>query len=234
MPHMKRIILTSILAGVIALLSSIPSRAQSDCTQNQNEAVDCFVRNGVSTGLLAVPSGMTLSQYKAYGVAVSKVLQRPSAAIFLLGMAGASADAIPPTNADGSANQAAQNTFVNAIIAAGLNDNIITLPSQTTTAQLQQFASQLTASMTGNPGVTISPGGFLRALDGFILGATSSTGVVNWLQVTTNITSLVSALQTTGLIKLPSGTTLANVEQFALDTASAIVVYKTATGKANL
>lgn len=232
MRNIKRILTISVCVGVIALLTSVSGHAQ--CTRSQNEAVDCFIKNGVSTGLLAVPTGMTMSQYEAYGVSISKVLQSPSAAIFLLGMAGAAADATPPTNADGTEDLAAQNAFVNAIVAAGLKDEIIKLPPQTTSAQIEEFARELTLGMAGNAGVSISPGAFLRALDGYILAATSSSGTVNWLQVTTSIASLVSALQTTGLMKLPSTITAANVQQFALDTANAIVAYKTATGKSHL
>jgi hypothetical protein len=232
MRAIKRVLVIGVFVGVIGLLMSVSGQAQ--CTQNQNEAVDCFIKNGVSTGLLALPKGMTMSQYEAYGVSVSKVLQSPPTAIFLLGMASAAADAIPPTNADGTENLAAQNAFVNAIIAAGLKEDIITLPAQTTSAQIEEFARELTLGMAGNAGVSISPGAFLRALDGYVLAATSSSGTVNWLQVTTSIASLVSALQTTGLMKLPSTITAANVQQFALDTANAIVAYKVATGKAHL
>ncbi len=232
MRHIKQILIMSVFVGAVGLLTSATGHAQ--CAGSQNEAVDCFIKNGVSTGLLAVPKGMTMAEYEAYGVSISKVLQSPSAAIFLLGMASAAADAVPPTNADGTEDLAAQNTFVNAIIAAGLKDEIITLPTQTTSAQIEEFARELTLGMAGNAGVTISPGAFLRALDGYILAATSTTGTVNWLQVTANITSLISALQTTGLMKLPAGITAANVQQFAVDTATAIVVYKVATGKAHL
>ncbi len=228
MRHIKRIL----VLGVFGLLIGMPGHAQ--CATSQDGAVNCFVNNGVSTGLLIVPTGMTMTQYQAYGVAISKVLQTPSAAVFLLGMAGATSDAIPPLNVDGTPNQPAQDAFVNAIITAGLNDSIIKLPLETTSPQLQQFARELTAGMMGNGGVTISPGAFLRALDGYILAATLRTGTVDWLQVTTSITSLVSAMQTAGLIKLPASTTISNVLQFALDTASAIETYKLATGKAHL
>ncbi|MFZ0821932.1 MAG: hypothetical protein WAM91_17855 [Candidatus Acidiferrales bacterium] len=233
MPFTKRILSVSVFVCAFGLLICRPGVAQS-CAGTQDGAVDCFVKNAVTTGLLAVPTGMTMSQYKSYGIAVSKVMQTPSAAMFLLGMAGAAADAAPPTNADGSANQAAQDALVNAIVTAGLNDGMIALPSEATSNQLEMFARALTASMSGSSVVTISPGGFLRVLDGYTLAATQTNGTINWLTVTTNITSLVGALQTTGLIKLPAGITLANVEQFALDAASAIVVYKTATGKAHL
>jgi hypothetical protein len=232
MRNIKRILTICVFVAAIGLLTSVSGHAQ--CTQNQNEAVDCFVKNGVSTGLLVVPKGMTMSQYEAYGVSVSKVLQSPSTAIFVLGMASAAADAIPPTNANGTENLAAQNIFVNSIIAAGLKDDIIALPAQTTSTQMEEFARDLTLGMAGNAGVTISPGAILRALDGYILAATSSSGTVNWLQVTTSIASLVSALQTTGLMKLPATITVANIQQFALDTANAIVVYKQATGKGHL
>lgn len=229
MRHVKK----GFVLGVLGLLISTPGWAQQ-CTSNANAAVECFLKNGVSTGLLVLPKGMTMNQYQSYGVAVSKVLQSPSAAIFLLGMAGAASDAIPPTNANGTPNQAAQDGYVDAIVAAGLKDEIIQLPPQTTSSQLEQFARELTAGMTGNPGVTISPGAFLRTIDGFIVASTSSSGTVNWVQVTSNITSLVGVLQTAGLVKLPASITIANVEQFALDVATAIEQYKQTTGKAHL
>jgi hypothetical protein len=233
MRHIKRFVLAGVFICIFGLLISQPGSAQS-CTGNQDEAVDCFIKNAVSTRLLVIPSGMSLTQYKSYGVAVSKVLQTPSAAVFLLGMTGAIADAMPPTNANGTANQAAQDAFVNTIITAGLRDGIITLPAETTSAQLQLFARELTAAMTSNGGVTISPGAFLRVLDVYVVAATPLSGPVNWLQVTTNINILVSGLQTAGLIRLPAGLTISNVEQFAFDTANAIEAYKLATGKAHL
>jgi hypothetical protein len=231
----NRILSINLFAVVIALMVSAPGYAQqrSNCTGNADLAVDCFVSNGVSVGLLEVPSGMTLGQYKSYGVAVSKVMQTPSAAVFLLGMAAAAADAAPGKNLDGTLNQAAQDTLVNAIISAGLNNNIIALPAESTTSQVQQIARSITQGMSGNPGVMISPGAFLRLLDGYTTAATSG-GVINWAAVTTNISGLVNMLQTTGLIKLPTGITLANVQQFAVDTAHGIVAYKTATNKLSL
>jgi hypothetical protein len=233
MRHMKRILITGVFVGVFGLLISQPGSAQS-CTGNQDAAVNCFVNDGVLSGLLAIPKGMSLTQYQSYGVSISKVLQSPSATVFLLGMAWAIGDAIPALNADGTANQPAQDAFVNAIITAGMKDGIILLPAETTSAQLQQFARDLTAGMTTNGGVTISPGAFLRVLDGYILAATMRTGTVNWAQVTTNITSLVNGLQTAGLIKLPGSITIANVQQLALDTANAIEIYKIATGRTHL
>jgi hypothetical protein len=233
MPHIRRILAMGVSACVFVLLMSAPSQAQQ-CIGTQDGAVDCFVKNAVSTGLLAVPKGMTMTQYKSYGVAISKIMQTPSAAVFLLGMAGAAADAAPPVNFNGAANQAAQDAFVNAIVAAGLKDSIIALPAETTSSQLEMFARELTASMAGSSGVTISPGGFLRMLDGYMIAATQTNGTINWTQVTTNIATIVTALNTTGLIKLPAPITVANIESFALDAANAIVAYKTATGKAHL
>jgi hypothetical protein len=233
MRRIKRIVITGVFVSIFGLLMSQPGIAQS-CTGNQDDAVDCFIRNAVSTRLLVIPKGMTMTQFKSYGVAISKVLQSPPAAVFLLGMAGAIADAIPPSNLDGTVNQAAQDAFVNAIITAGLRDGIINLPVETTSAQLEQFARELTAGMTSNGGVSISPGAFLRVLDVYIVAATPLSGPVNWSQVTTNINILVSGLQTAGLIRLPASVTLSSIEQFALDTANAIEVYKLATGKAHL
>jgi hypothetical protein len=232
MRHIKRILVMGVFVGVLGLLTGVASHAQ--CTQNQNQAVDCFIKNGVSTGLLALPPGMTMSQYESYGVSVSKIMQSPSLAVFLLGVAGATADAIPPADANGTADQVAQNMFLYGILGAAMKDGIITLPAQTTSEQLVQFTRELAAGISENSGVTISAGAFLRALDGYIIAATSSSGVVNWSQVTASVASLTSALQSAGLIKLPANITLAHVQQFALDTANAIVAYEVATGRAHL
>jgi hypothetical protein len=45
-----------------------------------------------------------MSQFKAYGVSVSKIVQQQPTALAVVGLASAVADALPPTNASGSAN----------------------------------------------------------------------------------------------------------------------------------
>ena len=219
----------------VLLLVVVPAQAQKGvCTLSPNAAVDCFVRNGVSTGLLAVPPGMNLAQYRAYGIAVSNVLQTPSTALFLLGTSGAVADAMPPANADGSPNQAAQEAAVNAIVDSALRNGLITLPQGVTGDQLKLFARNLCAAMPQNNGVNLSPGALLRLLDSFVVSATGAGGTVGWVQVSSSISPVVDGLISSGLLKLPAGVTANNVKQFALDVAMTIQDYKIATGRTKL
>ena len=103
-----------VLAGVCLLIASIapPSHAQGGCSSGQDAAVQCFVSNAVRTNLVTLQYGMTMSQFKAYGVSVSKIVQQQPTALALVGLSSAVADALPPTNADGSANQAAQTAAI--------------------------------------------------------------------------------------------------------------------------
>jgi hypothetical protein len=233
----------ALILGAIALLAGIPAAAQMpsqlQCTGSQDAAVQCFVTNAVSTRLASIPSGMTLAQYQAYGVAVSKTFQTPTLLVFLIGMTSAVADALPPTNAQGNSDQSAQETAVNAVVAAGLKDKLFALPSEVSLTQLQQIAREMTGQVAQNSGLVISPGALLRTLDSYIVSATSTSSgtaaaAVNWLEVTTGLSTLVDNLMSTGLMKLPTGITLSDVKQFALDVCTAIEQYKQATQKAHL
>jgi hypothetical protein len=233
----------ALILGAIALLAGIPAAAQMpsqlQCTGSQDAAVQCFVTNAVSTRLASIPSGMTLAQYQAYGVAVSKTFQTPTLLVFLIGMTSAVADALPPTNAQGNSDQSAQETAVNAVVAAGLKDKLFALPSEVSLTQVQQIAREMTGQVAQNSGLVISPGALLRTLDSYIVSATSASSgaaaaAVNWLQVSTGLSTLVDNLMSTGLMKLPTGITLSDVKQFALDVCTAIEQYKQATQKAHL
>jgi hypothetical protein len=233
----------ALVLGVIALLAGIPAAAQMpsqlQCTGSQDAAVQCFVTNAVSTRLASIPSGMTLAQYQAYGVAVSKTFQTPTLLVFLIGMTSAVADALPPTNAQGNSDQSAQETAVNAVVAAGLKDKLFALPSEVSLTQVQQIAREMTGQVAQNSGLVISPGALLRTLDSYIVSATSASSgaaaaAVNWLEVTTGLSTLVDNLMSTGLMKLPTGITSSDVKQFALDVCTAIEQYKQATQKAHL
>ena len=154
--------------------------------------------------------------------------------MFLLGISGAVADALPPTNTDGTANQSAQNAAVNSILEAALRDGMVTLPEGTTSDQFKLMGRQFTGVMAENSGVTISPGAVLKILDSYIVASTSSTGSVDWPTVTSGISAMVDGLVNGGLLKLPAGILAGNVKQFASDVSYAIYQYKQATQKARL
>ena len=96
------------------------------------------------------------------------------------------------------------------------------------------FAHDVCMAMMQNNGVSVSPGAILRFLDLFLVSATLSDGTIDWNKVNASVSSLVDALTSSGLLKLPAGATTSNVKQFAMDVAKIIQDYKAATGKARL
>ena len=234
---MKRISRVLIL-GIIGFFSIAAASAQVQRTTSQDAAVQCFVKNAVSARLASLPSGTSIAQYEAYGVAVSKILQSPTVVTFLAGMTSAIADALPATHANGSPDASAQTNAINGIVAAGLKDGLFTLPAEVSITQLQQVAQNMTTLVGQNTGLLISPGALLRTLDSYLVSATSSgsgaAATVNWLQVTNGLSTLVDNLVSTSLMKLPAGIASSDVKQFALDVCTAIEQYKLATQKAHL
>jgi hypothetical protein len=224
-----------LILGVFGVLAVSPSAALAQkCTWSQDAAVACFVRDAVSTRLAVVPPGMSATDYRAYGVAVSKILQDSKTMAVMFGLTSAIGDALPPTNANGTPNQSAQIAAVNAILDAALKDRILTLPSGATADQLKQMARDMTEALAQNTGISISPGLVLRTLDSYLVNATTSMGTVDLLQVTTGISNLVDNLLASGLMRLPANVSDGNIAQFALDVTMSINQYKKATGKARL
>jgi len=210
-----------------------PAHAERSCTSSQDSAVECFANNAVKTKLLTIHYGMTTSQFQAYTVSVSKIMQAQNTNLVIVGLSCAVADAMPPTNADGSANQAAQTDAVNSIVAAELASGIASLPAETSQQDMQWFSLDLVNSMNAGNGVLLSPGTLLRLIDSYVVTSTSG-GVVNWSQVNSNLAVMVGNLATSGLLKLPASITQAEVTNFAQSLAQIIYTYKTATGRTSL
>ncbi len=227
-----------LLWGCLGLLLAVPvpSRAQTTgCNASPDAAVKCFVRNAVNTGLTTLPAGMTMTQYKAYGVSVSNIVQTPPTLVFLLGTMGAAADALPPHNADGvTPNPAAQDAAVGAIVHAALLHRLIALPEDTTADQLKIFAQSICGVMGQYGGVSVAPGFLLRFLDSYVVNATTADGRVDWNKVRVHISNLVNGLVSSGLLKLHAGASAHNVKEFASDIAVIIHDYKAATGRTKL
>jgi hypothetical protein len=225
-------ILAGVYLAVLSMALARPTHGQQ-CTSSQSAAVECFAANAVKTKLLTVHYGMTMSQYKAYTVAVSNIIQAPNTNLVVFGLSCAVADAMPPTNADGSANQTAQTNAVNSIVAAEVASGIASPPSGANQQDMQWFALDLVNSMNANNGVLLSPGTLLRLIDSYVVTSTSG-GVVNWTQVNSNLSTMVSNLASSGLLKLPPAITQAEVTRFAQSLAQIIYTYKTATGRTSL
>ncbi len=217
----------------IALAAISPAARAQSCNASQDAAVECFVSSAVKTNLTSLRYGMTLPQFQAYGVAISKILQAQQTYLILAGLSSAVADAMPPTNADGSPNLAAQQAANTSIVAAEIASGIITLPAETSQQQLVCFTWDLTNAMNQSAAILLTPGMLLRTIDTYVVSATTS-GVVNWPQVNANLSKLVTSLQTAAILKLPSNITTAQVIAFAQSLAQIIYTYKSATGRVTL
>ena len=148
-------------------------------------------------------------------------------------MAGAIADAMPATNADGTANPVAQTNAINAIVSAELGTRVITLPAETTQQDVIWLTTDLATQMNSSTGVLLSPGTLLRVIDGYIISQTSN-GVVNWTNVNTNLSQMIAGLAAGGMLRLPPSITTIQATNFATAIAQAIYNYKQATGKTTL
>jgi hypothetical protein len=230
----------TILLFAFAAASPSKLRAQTTpppgCTTSSDAAVQCFVANAVTTGLTQPRDGMTLAQCQAYGVAVTKILQTDQTYIVLVGLSSAIADALPPTNADGSFNTSAQDAAIAQIVAAAATDGFVWPPSGTDLQDLQWFTQDLVNAMNANQQVLQipTPGITLRIIDSYIITGTGSDGTVNWPQVNASLTTLVANFISSGLVRLAPSLTTAQLTAFVAALAQTISTYKVSTNRASL
>ncbi len=225
---------TAQLAGVgaAAACAAPGARAQS-CSSGQDAAVECFVGNAVRTNLVTLQYGMTMAQFKQYGVSVSKIVQTQPTSLAVVALASAVADDLPPSNADGSANLAAQTAAMNSIVDAGIANNFLVVPAETTAQDLKWFSLDLVSAMNPDNGILLSPGTMLRAIDSYVVTATAN-GTVNWAQANSGIATMITTLAGAGLLKLPAALSTAQAIQFAQSLAQVTYTYRTATNRASL
>lgn len=228
-----------LVAAVLLLSSAAPAAAQkrlrTNCDASQDNAVKCFVQHAVKTGLLSRPADLNSTDFAAYGVSVSKVVQTPDAMVFLLGTMAAVADTMPPLNSDGSTlNQSAQDGAVRAIVDSALRTGLITLPGGASLDQVLRLARDLVSSLAEYKGVTLKPGMAMRFLDSILVAGTASGGSVDWMKVEGSIAALVDSLAAAGVLALPPHLTTGHVKQFALDVTGVIYNYKLATQRSRL
>jgi hypothetical protein len=231
---LRKALMTGAILGIAtAIAAPAHAQSQSQCTKTQDTAVQCFAEYALKTGLFTLHYGMTATQFNAYGISVSKIIQAPETNLIAFGMASAVADAMPPTNVDGTANQPAQTNAMNAIVVAEISSGLVTLPAETTQQDLQWFSLDMATSMDTNKGILLSPGTLLRIIDSYVVPQTSN-GSVNWSVVNSNIASMVGNLSTLGMLKLPPTMTTAQVTSFAQSLAVIIYDYKVATNRTSL
>ncbi|HXN73005.1 MAG TPA: hypothetical protein VN861_10685 [Candidatus Acidoferrales bacterium] len=220
------------LAGAALVAPSV--YAQS-CTASSAAAVKCFVANAVTTKITAPRYGMTLAEFETYGVAVSQIVQTHHTYLILAGIASSISDAMPPTNANGSENQSAQDLAVSQIVTAILAGGFATPPSGATAQHLQWFTLDLVTAMNDNEGMLqmLTPGVGLRVIDSYIVTATTG-GKVNWTEVDSSLSTAVDSFISAGLMTVPPGHTSAQVKTLVNSLAQAINTYKVSTKRAAL
>jgi hypothetical protein len=233
--QLSKLIVVLVFSLTATAALSQPAAAQStNCTSSQQAAVQCFVANAVATDLTKPRYGMTLAQFEAYGVAVSEILRTNHTYLVLIGTSSAIADAMPPTNANGSANQSAQDVAVTQIVSAEVSEGL----ANTTVATLQDlqwFSLDVTGAMNDNNGVMalLTPGVSLRIIDSYVVTGTTN-GTVNWTVVHASLSQAVDNFIASGMFKVPGLTTTARLKAFVNSLAYIIYDYKVSTGRKSL
>jgi hypothetical protein len=234
--HLRKSILALLSLFYAATLVADPLAAQSvGCDSSQQAAVRCFVANMVSTNIAQPRHGMTVAQFQTYGYAVSQILMSHHTYLVIVGTSSAIADAMPPLNADGSANQNAQDLAVTQAVSAAVSNGLANATSATALQNLQWFSLDVTNAMNDNNGVMamLTPGVSLRIIDSYIVtGTTNAT--VNWTVVDASLSTAVDNLIASGLTKLPSTLSAAQLKSFISALARVIYNYKLSTARATL
>jgi hypothetical protein len=229
------LVVVLLIGAALAAPRAHSQSTATNCTASQQAAVECFVANAVATDLTKPRYGMTLAQFEAYGFAVSQILQTHHTYLVLVGVSSAVADAMPPTNADGTPNQTAQDNAVTQTVAAANHLGITSTPAGTSVTDLEHFSLDITNAMNDNNGVLelLTPGISLRIIDSYIVTATTN-GQVNWSALNANLASAVRSFISSGLMKVPTGMTATQVTSFASSLAQTIYDYKVATHRTAL
>jgi hypothetical protein len=178
---------------------------------------------------------MTLAEFKSYGFAVSQILQTHRTYLVLVGLSSAIADAMPPTNADGTPNQTAQDDAITQAITAASHYGFAGPPAGTSLLDLEHFSMDIAGAMNDNNGALelLTPGMSLRIIDSYVITATAN-GQVSWTEVDAKLSTAVANFISSGLTKVPPGMTPTQVTSFANSLAEIIHDYKVATHRTAL
>ena len=230
---LQKMILVVVCVAVFGSAAARPASAQ--CNSSPDQAVQCFVNNAVKSGLTSPRYGMTMSQFRAYGVSVSKILQTDQTYLVLMGASSAIADAMPPTNADGSSNVSAQQTAITQIVNAALANGLAPLPAATTQQDVDYFSMDIVDAMNTSGGYLqlLTPGTPLRLIDSYIVTGTTN-GVANWSTINASLSTAIDNMTKSGLIKIPVGLSTVQVKSFVNSIAQTIWSYRQSTQRAHL
>jgi hypothetical protein len=234
--QLRRIIFATLFSVMaVAAVSKAAAAQSTNCTASQQAAVQCFVANAVTTKLTQPRYGMTLAQFEAYGVAVNNILQTHHTYLMLVSVSSAIADAMPPTNSNGSANQAAQDLAVTQAVDAAISNQLANTAAGVTLQDLQWFSLDITNAMNDNNGVMamLTPGVALRIIDSYVVTGTTN-GTVDWTTVDASLSTAVDNFIASGMMKVPGMITTAELKTFVITLAHVISDYKVSTNRKTL
>ncbi len=144
------------------------------------------------------------------------------------------AQMLPPTNSDGTANQARQDAAVNSAIQSLVNNNLVPAPTfNIPLADMQSFGLSIAHSQNQYKDVQITTPLLLMIKN--IVASDTTNGVVNWTGCTATATcvqqdvnDLISMAVSGGQLKLDPGVSLAQMQAFGYDLAKIVDAYNRA------
>lgn len=142
---------------------------------------------------------------------------------------------LPPTNSDGTLNQARQDNAVTAAVQSMVRNGLVPPPTgNITQSDMQSFAIAVAHSQNRYKDVQITTP-LLLFIKNIVASDTDANGVVNWTGCTATATcvqqdtsDLISIAIAAGQVKLDPGCTTAQLQAFAFDLAKAVDAYNRA------
>jgi hypothetical protein len=141
------------------------------------------------------------------------------------------AQMLPPTNSDGTLNQARQDTAVKSAVQSLVNNGLVPAPTSTIPlSDMQSFALSVAHSQNQYKDVQISTP--LLLLIKNVVASDTTNGQVNWTNCTAtttcvqqDINDLISMAVSGGQITLATGVTLQQMQAFGYDLAKIVDTY---------
>lgn len=142
---------------------------------------------------------------------------------------------LPPSNSDGSLNQARQDAAVKSAVQSLVNNGLVPAPTTSIPlADMQSFALSIAHSQNNYKDVQIATP-LLMLIKNIVASDTNSAGAVNWTACTATVTcvqqdvnDLISMAVSGGQIKLDPGVSVSQMQAFGYDLAKIVDAYNRA------
>ncbi len=198
-------------------------------------------RTTIVLAILCLSSSLT---FAGNGGATKRPLQQTSKDITnydprlinpLMAMSTMISQMLPPTNSDGTLNQARQDTAVKGAVYSLVNNGLVPAPTVVIPiTDMESFALSMTHSQNQYKDVQITTP-LLLFIKSIVKSNTDANGVVNWTGCTATATcvqqdvgDLISIAIQAGQLKLDPGVSKSQMQAFAFDLAKIVDEYNRA------